>query len=172
MNTPKDDRLVVPPPLARPGVLSPRDASELKRLLTLLGEGEDNYAWSLSAPRPRGLGTYAPEKLVKEARAIRELRQRRGQYFPAAIFGEIAWDVLLSLYIADGREKMSTTRLTQLIGAPMTSVLRWLEVLEARLFIQARRDPFDGRVRIIDLTDKGRGAIDAYLEESLRKRED
>lgn len=171
MNAPKVDRLVAPLPMVRPGMLSLRDARELKRLLTLLSEGEDDYAWSLAPPRPWELGTGATEKLVEEARFLRDSRRRRGHYFPATIFGEIGWDLLISSYIADGREKLSTSRLTQLAGAPMTSVLRWLCFLEAEALVRGRTDPFDGRVKIIELTDKGRGAIDAYLEDLLRKRE-
>lgn len=169
MNRPKDNRLKVP--LGRPGVLSPQDARELKRLLTLLGEVENDYAWSLAPPRPRGLGSNRPEVLVQQAQSLRESRRKRGHYFPAAIFGEIAWDLLLSLYIADGREKMSTTRLTGLIGAPLTSALRWLYLLESELLLRGRSDPFDARARIIELTDVGRGAMDAYLEDTLRKAE-
>lgn len=138
----------------------------------LLGEGEDDYAWSLTPPRPRGPGTTTPEKLVEEARSLRDLRRRRGHYFPAALFAEIGWDMLLSLYVVDGRDKISSTRLSQLTGAPMTSLLRWLYFLEVEVLVRGRSDPFDGRVKIIELTDKGRGAIDAYLEDSLRKRED
>jgi DNA-binding transcriptional ArsR family regulator len=79
-------------------------------------------------------------------RGICELRRKRGDAFPAKLFGDPTWDILLQLYAARlESQRLSITRLTKLCGLPATTVLRRLGVLEEEGLVTRAGDPFDGR---------------------------
>ena len=104
------------------------------------------------------------ENLREHARKIRAARDLRQQWFDRNIFGEPAWEMLLTLYIIDGEQRrLSTRRIAKLANLSLTTTLRWLDYLEEQQLISRRRNPFDQRVVDTELSDKGRTAMDAYL---------
>jgi DNA-binding MarR family transcriptional regulator len=104
------------------------------------------------------------EILREHARQIRSARDLRHEWFDRNIFGEPAWEMLLTLYIIDDEERrLSTRRIAKLANLSLTTTLRWLDYLEEQLLISRRRNPFDQRVVDTELSDKGRTAMDAYL---------
>lgn len=135
-----------------PVILSPDDARELARLIRLLvpsrpSDRQDARAW-----------------LVDRARDVFNERKRRTQFFPRHLFDEPGWDMLLALYLTDfagGRQ--TTSRLISWVGAPMTTSLRWILYLEDHQLVSRERHPKDQRVVFVDLTDKGRQALDRYF---------
>jgi len=107
-------------------------------------------------------------RLVRKASSIFHERQRRSKYFNPIIFGEPAWDALLALYISDAAgRRLSVGRLITWIGVASTTALRWIDYLEERKYIARRPHPNDKRVVLVELIDKGREAVAAYLKDIL-----
>ena len=132
--------------------LSPRDREDAARLLSLLlGEG------GAEAQR-QDVG------LIQLAESIIEARRRRAEIFNPAMFGEPAWELLLTLFVMD-REgpRLTIGRLAQVAGIKLTTALRWLEYLEDQAFVRREQHPTDARTAFIELTDKARETLRLYL---------
>ena len=94
-------------------------------------------------------------------RGICELRSKRADAFPAKLFGDATWDILLQLYAARlESQRLSITRLTKLCGLPATTVLRRLGVLEEEGLVTRAGDPFDGRRIYVALSFAGSEAME------------
>ena len=153
---------------------APGTASDSAKRLALiayellrLAQGESERA----EQDPAIFSPEAPERfhLLVLARRTQTRRRLRQRFFPKNYLGEIAFDMLLSLYInEDHREDCITTLMAEL-GAPMTTMLRWLAHLEREARVIGKQDVKDARTRLISLTDKGRTEMDEYFRESLRE---
>lgn len=84
------------------------------------------------------------------------------------MFGEAAWDMLLTLYVSENDiDAMTLSHLAQLVDAPPSSALRWIEYLEAQRLVRRNPHPTDRRSLLVKLTDKGRARLESYLTETL-----
>ena len=102
--------------------------------------------------------------LREHASLIRAARDLRREWFDQNIFGEPAWEMLLTLYVIDGEQRrLSTRQVARLARLSLTTTLRWLDYLEEQDLVSRRPNPFDHRVVYTELSDKGRAAMDAYL---------
>jgi DNA-binding MarR family transcriptional regulator len=136
--------------------LSRRDRDDAVRLLALL-LGEDGVE-----------KRRAEINLIRLAEAILEDRRRRGLLFNPAMFGEPAWELLLTLFVMDQHgPRLTIGRLAQLAGTKLTTALRWLEYLEDQEFISREEHPGDARTSFVKLNDKARKALILYLSETL-----
>jgi DNA-binding MarR family transcriptional regulator len=108
-------------------------------------------------------------RCIELARRIVTARQVRSAHFKKPMFGEPAWDMLLALYAnsTDG-PRQSIGRLTALSGSPPTTALRWLDYLVKEQLVAREANPTDGRSDFVELTEKGRSAMERYLSETLR----
>ena len=117
-------------------------------------------------------GVHSPSEgdmLRKDAARLLARRKLRNQLFDANLFGEPAWDILLSLYVIHNeRRRLSIRNLAQYCDLPLTTTQRWLDYLAQREFIARLPSPTDHRVVYIELADKGRARMDNYF---LRLRE-
>jgi DNA-binding MarR family transcriptional regulator len=72
--------------------------------------------------------------------------------------------MLLALYALDAAgARQSVGSLTKKSGAPPTSALRWVNYLERHGLVSRHPHPNDRRTTYIELTDKGRKAIEDYF---------
>ena len=112
-------------------------------------------------------GAAAQREILRGyADQIRRSRDLRHKSFDRNLFGEPAWDILLTLYVIDAdRRRLSTRDLSKHANLALTTALRWLEYLEEQELITRKTNPFDRRVVYIELSDKGRLAMDHYLVE-------
>ena len=118
------------------------------------------------APRvvPNAASPEQRNLLREHARQIRYSRGLRGDLFDLNLFGEPAWEIILTLYTIDSdRRRLHTRELSELSGVALTTVLRWLDYLEEQGFIARRPNPHDQRMVYIELAQKGRNAMDEYL---------
>lgn len=104
----------------------------------------------------------------QRAKAVRRmLRQRRmrEQYFPADLFADPAWDMLLDLYAARlERQPVSVSSLCIAAAVPATTALRWIKTMtDAGLFVR-EADPHDGRRIFIALAESAFDALARYFE--------
>ena len=79
------------------------------------------------------------------------------------MFGEPAWDMLLLLYAQDSGQRQTVNRLIELSEGSKTTALRWIDYLETQRLIERSSHPTDRRMAFVELTEKGRGAIEVYL---------
>jgi DNA-binding MarR family transcriptional regulator len=133
-----------------------------------------DYAGQVRAPTrdfaamPR---SFIPEERTldrQRAKAVRRmLRQRRmrEQYFPADLFADPAWDMLLDLYAARlERQPVSVSSLCIAAAVPATTALRWIKTMtDAGLFLR-EDDPHDGRRIFIALAEGASDALARYFE--------
>jgi hypothetical protein len=98
---------------------------------------------------------------VSRAREVLKLRRSRSGIFPAGLFGEAAWDILLDIYVseADGRP-ISIKAASIASGMPATTALRWIAVLEQHDMLSRQDDPTDGRRTMLSLTPLARSKIE------------
>jgi DNA-binding MarR family transcriptional regulator len=115
--------------------------------------------------------SFVPEDRTldrQRAKAVRRmLRQRRmrEQYFPADLFADPAWDMLLDLYAARlERQPVSVSSLCIAAAVPATTALRWIKTMtDAGLFLR-EDDPHDGRRIFIALAEGACDALARYFE--------
>lgn len=138
------------------------------------GEGYSDYAGPVRAPL-RDFATM-PRSFVPEERTVerqraktvrRMLRQRRlrEQYFPADLFADPAWDMLLDLYAARlERQPVSVSSLCIAAAVPATTALRWIKTMtDAGIFLR-EADPRDGRRIFIALAESACEAMTSYFD--------
>ncbi len=138
------------------------------------GEELDDYPGQVRSPTrdyaaiPR---SFVPEERMfdrQRAKAVRRmLRQRRmrEQYFPADLFADPAWDMLLDLFAARlERQPVSVSSLCIAAAVPATTALRWIKTMtDAGLFVR-EADPNDGRRIFIALAEGACDALARYFE--------
>lgn len=114
------------------------------------------------------LGGVSSRAVVDAARKHLHDRRLRASLFPADLFAEPAWDILLDLFIAEHEHKQIAVKSACIAaGVPMTTALRWITKLEKRGLIERRRSPFDARSSHVALTPAAKDAMRAWLEATL-----
>lgn len=72
--------------------------------------------------------------------------------------------MLLALYVIDNdRRRLRISQLSKITNLSLTTALRWLDYLEEQDLVRRRPSPVDRRVVEIELSDKGRVALDDYF---------
>ena len=102
---------------------------------------------------------------AKQVRRMLRQRRMREQYFPADLFADQAWDMLLDLYAARlERQPVSVSSLCIAAAVPATTALRWIKTMtDAGLFLR-EQDPHDGRRIFIALAEGAFDALSRYFE--------
>lgn len=96
---------------------------------------------------------------------IRQRRQRE-RHFPADMFADPAWDMMLDLYAAhyEGRQDISVSSLCIASAVPATTALRWIKSMTGAGVFARVADPHDGRRIFIRLADATRRELDSYFD--------
>ncbi|WP_260483695.1 hypothetical protein [Sphingomicrobium flavum] len=103
-------------------------------------------------------------QLVELACRLYKSRRMRSRFFADGLFGEPAWDMLLTLFCAQYEgEQLSVSSLCYSADVPTTTALRWCRVLEDKKMIHRRKDDNDARRTYLVLSPKGHKAISDYL---------
>jgi DNA-binding MarR family transcriptional regulator len=111
---------------------------------------------------------FSDSKLGAIASSIHDARKRRLNLFDALLFGEPAWDMLLTLFVARCRgEQLTTTRLCAATGSPRATGLRWIGLLSNQGLLQRLRAPKDARVTLIELTATGYALMRRYVIDGI-----
>ena len=138
------------------------DATRLLGTLTKAGEG---------VPRPSARSAPAShvnrQQAVQLARESVRRRARRAQHFGSPMFGEPGWDMLLTLYTSEHETRLKVSDLVTVAATPASTGLRWLNYLESQQLVARQSHPTDGRVGLVELTDKARQALNSYFSETL-----
>lgn len=122
-----------------------------------------------------GPGEGNRESLVMYARAdapiaaslVRRIaisRKERESHFPAGLFSDPAWDILLHLYFVDlAGAKTTVSEAAAASNAPETTGHRWLRHLIALDLCERIADPTDARRYHVALSARAREAMDRYF---------
>nr|WP_243848373.1 hypothetical protein [Sphingomonas insulae] len=125
------------------------------------GTRADRLAHESDSGVPMGAAALDPRELAKQLLAQ---RMARFDHFPAELFHEPAWDMLLALFVAhEERRTMNVKTLVASAQAPVTTSQRWIDHLHKLKLIDRVIDPVDRRRMEISLSDSGYTAITAYL---------
>ena len=104
------------------------------------------------------------EMLRQDATRLLASRKLRSGLFDPNLFGEPAWDILLSLYVIhNDRRRMSIRALAEHCDLPLTTMQRWLDYLSQRDLVRRLSNPADHRVVDIELSEQGRAKMHAYF---------
>ena len=106
--------------------------------------------------------------LLVGAELMQKRRAARATHFPREMFGEIAWDVMIALYLKEKNHSLSITAISMSIQIPMSTLFRWITYLEIRLLVTTVSVVADERVRLLQITDMGRNVMDECMTELLR----
>jgi DNA-binding MarR family transcriptional regulator len=97
-------------------------------------------------------------------------RRERSRIFPADLFSDPAWDMLLVLYcLKDNESELSVTSLIYSAELAQTTGLRWIRLLEEAGLIQTRPDPNDRRRILVRISDDGKARVEHCLVRSAKR---
>lgn len=101
------------------------------------------------------------------SRLLREYDDRQ-LLFPAGLFADPAWNILLDLYVHQAKNRMvSVTSACIASRVPPTTGLRWIGRLEECGLIDRFADPKDARKVCLRLTRTATEALTTYLVSAL-----
>jgi DNA-binding transcriptional ArsR family regulator len=102
-------------------------------------------------------------------RATIRARRLRGDYLPADLFADPAWDMLLDLMAArlEGK-RVAISSLCIAAAVPMTTALRWIGVLAEGGLVVRVADPGDGRRAYVELAEATARALQSWLREARK----
>ena len=112
----------------------------------------------IAAPRLVGQQQAATVRAVIQARRLRE------KFFPADLFADPAWDMMLDLLQAEiVGLRVQVSSLCIAAAVPPTTALRWLtSMVKQGLFVR-RADPHDGRRVFVELSPDTSAALRHYF---------
>lgn len=156
-------------------------SAEVRRLASTierLAGGSDGGRWGEDVPEPAravsmpdalagepagGAATVASPLDHLDVRALIRARRLRDRFFPAEVFADPAWDMMLDLLAARLAEKrVSVSSLCIAAAVPPTTALRWIRQLTDRGIFLRIDDPADGRRVFIELSDDAARALMAW----------
>ena len=138
-------------------------AAAARVAVALNGGLPEGVAWiEQAADRLAATAREGPER---HAARLLKIRSMRAELLGAAIFQDLAWDMLLDLYVreAEGR-RVSVTSLTIASGGAPTTALRHLHKLLAHGLVTRQDDAEDGRRSWIALTPATRAGMMDLME--------
>lgn len=146
------------------GVAGVAETSATSQQINALSEQARRIADALAELAARAEAEApAPIDAALVRRLIR-LRRDRDRHFPAELFADPAWDMLLDLAAARmERVDVPVSSLCVAAAVPTTTALRWVRSLsEAGLFVR-RTDPIDARRTFIGLSDQAFDGVAGWL---------
>jgi hypothetical protein len=97
-------------------------------------------------------------------RNLIKLRRMREQHFPADLFADPGWDILLDLFAAKLEGKsVSVSSLCIAAAVPPTTALRWITSMTENGVLVRRQDPNDARRVFIELAPDSEERLRAYF---------
>lgn len=123
-----------------------------------------------SRGRTRKLHWLRPSaRRCPDPRLVRQIiaqRQARAKFFPADLFADPAWDMLLDLTAARAEHRrVSVTSLCIASGVPATTALRWIRQMTDAGLLERVEDAGDRRRAFIALSDAAADAMARYFAE-------
>lgn len=107
-----------------------------------------------------------PDGRARMVRGLLARRRRRTRYFPADLFADPAWDMLLDLYAAHyEKAQVSSSSLCIAAAVPATTALRWIASMTEAGWLEREADPKDKRRILIRISEVARVQLDRYFDD-------
>jgi hypothetical protein len=142
-----------------------RLASELEADFLQL-EPADASNHKFRGTQSRKVWTYLDrEMILAKVLDAYKARRRRKSFFPADVFGEPGWDLLLDLFAARlQNRRISVSSACIAADVPLTTALRWLGLLEQFGLVERTDSDSDQRVTWVRLTDSATASMSELYE--------
>lgn len=102
---------------------------------------------------------------LDRVKAAIKARSERLSFFPADLFADPVWDMLLELTRSElVGHRVSITRLCSATNVPSTTALRYIGSLTADGMLRRRPDPLDGRRVFVELSHAALDSMFNYLD--------
>lgn len=127
------------------------------------GASHDEGAAGINASPRAGALKFDHESLAK---LLLRLKQCRQVHMDDELFGNVSWDMLLTIFLEKNRQGSAIRSKVAILGAncPPTTGLRWLSLLEEEGLIRRFGADDDLRARLVELTDSGDQIMREYLD--------
>jgi len=165
----QDVASIIAPPASRLHDVG-RDSHDLLRKLSEdVGRIAETLANLAEEPGPVRTEDESEALNAADIRAIIRARRLRESYFPACLFADPAWDMLLDLMAArlEG-SPVAVSSLCIASAVPATTALRWIRTLTDQGLLVRVADPRDGRRVFIDLSEQTAWRLTEYLRAAQR----
>ena len=138
-----------------------------EHLLHILSESFDALDSAPGTPNEQPVSPMREGSGVQAARKVLQRRKSRRKHFGASMFDEPAWEMLLTLFVTENEVgPISIGRLTETVGTPGTTALRWIDYLVQQELVRRKPHPTDARQTLLALTELGRGKLRSYFAET------
>lgn len=112
----------------------------------------------------------SPNDRARLANESYKNRRARDGLFAAELFADPAWDILIALYCAaHSQQRLNVSSVCESAAVPPTTALRWIDRLRRLGLIQRLRNPMDGRVTWLALTDQAMRPLELYFDRIVAK---
>lgn len=148
-----------------PGVERLRQLSdEVGRIAATLARLSSDVAPPAQLQKP--VEGDVPDVSIETVRSVIRARRLRERFFPADLFADPAWDMLLDLLQAEiAQLRVPVSSLCIAAAVPATTALRWLKNMTDRGIFVRRADPHDGRRVFVELSSDASLALRRYFAE-------
>lgn len=153
--------------------MTDRSAAYLPRAINMPGSGPVSFSPAVrdpargyrAEPELTAFGRYPPAETTSAAvRRVLRQRRMREQFFPADLFADPAWDMLLDLYAAQLEgQPVAVSSLCIAAAVPATTALRWIKTMTDTGMFERQSDPRDARRIFIGLSPKAAQAMERYF---------
>jgi hypothetical protein len=142
-------------------------SNEVSRIAGALAQ-LSNHPESGAGPH-HGQGAHVPEVSADTVMRLIRARRLRSKFFPADLFADPAWDMMLDLLHAElMQRRVSVSSLCAAADVAPTTALRWLtNMVDQGLFVR-RSDPLDGRRVFVELAPDVSTGLKRYFVEAAR----
>ena len=105
------------------------------------------------------------------ARSLIESRALRFTYFKRSLFSDPAWDILLYLMLTQAEQsRLTICDVARQTGIPLTTAIRWIEVLKDHGLVARVGDQTDRRRNFALMTENGATLMRKYLASTSLER--
>ena len=133
--------------------------AEVSRLVEIVSR-----MWPASYAETKGGKSANWPTLADAFRGFLVARRKRAEFFPANLFADPAWDMILDLMVARLEDKeVSISSLCIASAVPATTALRWVKALTDGGFIKRIPDKNDARRIYVALTDEACNALLSWV---------
>lgn len=101
---------------------------------------------------------------IRKLRRLIQMRATRTRFFPNELFSDPAWNMLISLALAEiEQRRVSISDLSAAADVPVTTALRWINSMtEMGIFIRSQ-DPFDQRRFYVSLSQSASMSMRGFI---------
>lgn len=140
------------------------DLADLSAAIERVRQGLPKVSEPQTKAPPAKAASIDVDVTVQFALELKAARRTRYKYLDSKYLGEPAWDVLLDLYVAKATNRsISVSSACIASGAPATTGLRWLKLLEEGGMIERKAARLDRRSTNVSLTEHANSVIRNYL---------